>query len=332
VTREALRAGLDFVLGGRSPAGCWTDWNLPPGRSSTWTSAYVGLRISELPPPLKAPAAGALRSAARWLGENELAEGGWGYSDRTGCDADSTAHAVLFLSAAGAPVSQSTYLRLFGFQQHDGGFSTYGSEDGLGSWGMAHPDVSAVAAVAVRPVPGAFARALEYVLSRRTREGLWNSFWWSSPLYATRAALALLRVAGTSLDLRPTRAALNRATPANAFERALLLNSLHLCGDGAGLADALAAELAEEQLGDGSWPSAPVLRITRRTCTEPWSSQDAGELYADPDRLFTSATVLAALGRHPERRGSADAAPPLRQVASAARSRRTVALNLARSP
>jgi hypothetical protein len=298
VTSEAVRACLDFLLDRRSDAGCWIDWELPPGRSSTWTTAYVGLRASELPAPLKAPAAGALRSAARWLQENELAGGGWGYSDRTGCDADSTAHAVLFLSMAGARVPEEAYRHLLRFQQEDGGFSTYGSDDGLGSWGIAHPDVSAVAALAVRPMPGALDRAVEYVLGQRTPDGLWNSFWWSSPLYATRASLALLRAVDASLDLGPTRAALHRTTPANAFERALLLESLHLCDDGAGLADELAAALAEEQLADGSWTSAPVLRITRRTCTAPWRSEDAGQLYADAGRRFTSATVLAALGRH----------------------------------
>ena len=295
---EAVRSCVGFLLDGRSNAGCWSDWDLPPGRSSMWTTAYVGLQISELPERVKAPAASALRAAAQWLQRNQLAGGGWGYSDVTGCDADSTAHAVLFLSRAGASIPAATYPRLLEFQQADGGFSTYGRGEGLGSWSNTHPDVSAIAARAVRPVGGPFERAVEYVLDRRTPDGLWNSFWWSSPLYATRASLVLLRVAGARLDLTPTRTALQGMTAENAFERALLLDALDLCDGAPTRTDALAASLAEEQLGDGSWPSAPVLRITYRTCTAPWDALDAGELYADTDRLFTSATVLAALTRH----------------------------------
>jgi hypothetical protein len=307
VTEEAVRSCLGFLLDRRSKAGCWTDWDLPPGRSSTWTTAYVGLRIAELPDRLRTPSAGALRSAARWLQDDELAGGGWAYSDRTGCDADSTAHAVLFLERAGAPVADASYRRLLRFQQADGGFSTYGADEGLGSWGVSHPDVSAVAALAVRTVPDAFERALDYVHGQRTADGLWNSFWWSTPLYGTRASLALLCAVDAPVDLRATRTALGRTTPANAFERALLLDALHLCDGAPALCDALAATLVEEQLADGSWPSAPILRITRRTCTEPWKAPDAGELYRDTDRLFTSATVVAVLGRHLARTH-----PPLR--------------------
>ena len=295
---EAVRSCVGFLLDGQSNAGCWTDWDLPPGRSSMWTTAYVGLQISELPVRVKAPAASALRAAAQWLQRNQLAGGGWGYSDLTGCDADSTAHAVLFLSRVRASIPTATYLRLLEFQQADGGFSTYGHDEGLGSWGITHPDVSAVAALAVRPVAGAFGRAVEYVLRRRTPGGLWNSFWWSSPLYATRASLVLLQAAGSLLDLTPTRTALQAMTAENAFERALLLDALDLCDSARTHTDGLATSLAEEQLADGSWPSEPVLRITYRTCTAPWDALDAGELYADTDRLFTSATVLAALTRH----------------------------------
>lgn len=294
---DRVRAGVGFLLDGRS-SGCWTDWDLPPGRSTTWNTAYVGLKIAGLPARFGAPASPALRSAARWLRRRELPGRGWGYSDRTARDADSTAHAILFLSRVAAPIPDGTYLSLLRYQQPDGGFSTYGADEGLGSWGNAHVDVSAAAALAVRPVADAFERTVGYVLGRRRPDGLWNSFWWSSPLYATRASLALLQAAGATVDLAPTRTTLRRARPGNAFERALRLEALDLCGEGPALTDALAADLAAEQLADGSWPSAPVLRVTRRTCTEPWRDPDAGELYADPDRLFTSATVVAALAHH----------------------------------
>lgn len=36
-------------------------------------------------------------------------------------------------------------------------------------------------------------------------------------------------------------------------------------------------------------------RVTRRDCDSPWDSPDPGPLFADPERIFTTATVLAAL-------------------------------------
>jgi hypothetical protein len=301
---KAIRDCVGFLLRHQSESGCWTDWDLPPGRSSQWTTAYVGARLAELPADAKAPAGSALRAGVRWLLKHEREGGGWGYDDRVGCDGDSTAHAVLLLALEGIPVADATRARLLGFEQPGGGFSTYGADEGLGSWGRAHPDVSPAAAQALLKLSTArdpaVERTVQYVVAARTPNGLWNSFWWSSPLYATRASLSLLRGVGTPIDLEATRAALSRLAPANPFERGLLLESLHLTAgarDG-DLVNTLAEQLVEDQLDDGSWASAPVLRITSRDCSAPWECANPGPLYADTDRLFTSATVLSALARH----------------------------------
>jgi hypothetical protein len=301
---KAVRDCVGFLLGHQSESGCWTDWDLPPGRSSPWTTAYVGARLAELPGDVKASPGPALRAGARWLLEHERDGGGWGYDDRVACDGDSTAQAVLFLALEGIPVADATRARLLGFEQPGGGFSTYAPDEGLGSWGRAHPDVSPAAAQALLKLSAArdpaVERTVQYVVTARTPNGLWNSFWWSSPLYATRASLSLLRAVGTPIDLEATRGALRRLAPANSFERALLLESLHLAAGARenDLVNTLAMQLVEDQLDDGSWESAPVLRVTSRDCSAPWECTNPGRLYADPDRLFTSATVLSALARH----------------------------------
>jgi hypothetical protein len=296
---EGAVAGLDFLLARQSSRGCWTDWDLPPGRSSMWTTAYVGCQLAGVEPRLRAAASAAIRRAAGWLAEHELAGGGWGYDGVVGCDADSSAYAILALTRAGAPVEARSFRRLESFQQAAGGFSTYGADDGLGSWGVSHPDVTPVAAHALLLARGradpAVARAVAYVTRRRNDDGLWDSFWWSTPLYATRASLAFLAAAGERLDLAPTRASLHEQETTSALERALLLDCLRLAGEGAN--GELRETLLREQLADGSWPSAPSLRIPDRACLAPWEEPDAGVLYADPDRLFTSATVLGALNQ-----------------------------------
>src|SRR5262245_43687248 len=221
--KRSIEACIGFLLGRQSDDGSWTDWNLPPGRSSTWTTAYVGVRLAELPPILGTPALPARRSAARWLLQQELEGGGWGYDQRVGCDCDSTAHALQFLGLEGVPLAEATYDRLLAFQRRDGGFSTYPSDAGLGSWGCSHPDVSPVAAQAVVMRYGfdtpAAERTLRYVVEGRSPNGLWDSFWWDSPLYATRASLAFLRATGSHGDLTVLWEALRQVEPRNSFER-----------------------------------------------------------------------------------------------------------------
>lgn len=259
-----------------------------------WTTAYVGCQLADLAPQSK---------ASDWLAEHELSGGGWGYDEVVGCDADSSAHAVILLRRTGRPVDDHSRRRLESFQQPDGGFSTYGRSEGLGSWCVSHPDVTPVAGHALLLVCGraarAVRRAVESVASWRNGDGLWDSFWWSTPLYATRASLAFLSAADAPLiDPAATRRSLLQVGAASAFERALLLDCLGLVGGGPSHAhDELLAALLTEQLPDGSWPSAPSLRIPDRACTAPWDEPGTEPLYADADRLFTSATVVGALSR-----------------------------------
>lgn len=297
---EALAAGLEFILQHQHPDGSWSDWSLPPGPSDAWTTAYIGCHLSELPRPWRDHSTLAGRAAARWLVEHESYGGGWGYNASVGPDADSTAHALLCLSGAGIGVSRAARARLLEHQQVDGGFSTYTADAGLGSWGSSHPDVTAVAARALLGSARApVARAAGYLQRARREDGTWHSFWWSSPLYATAAALSLLRIVGDRGDTTRTYETISRMSVANAFERALLLRCRVLTGlptGNRGRATALIDDLVSAQRSDGSWASTRMLRLTNRDCASPAPDADAGPLYADPERLFTTATVLGALG------------------------------------
>jgi squalene cyclase len=298
---ESIVACVDFILRHQSSEGSWADWALPPGQSNCWVTAYVGCRLADLPRHLRSRTAPQRRNAARWLAQQESDCGGWGYNHSVECDADSTAHTILFLSREGCPAPERNYRFLSKFQQPDGGFSTYPRDGGLGSWGMSHPDVSAVAASALLTYPGPgsaqLRRAVRYVSEQRDVNGMWNSFWWSSALYATEVSLALLRTSHTDVDFEQTRRTLFSMAATNAFESALLIGCLLHAVDDATYerVHALVDRLVAEQLPDGSWASVPILRLTDRDCTAPWECTQAGPMYADPKRLFTSATALRAL-------------------------------------
>ena len=307
--REAIDRAIRFLLNAQSADGSFVDWALPPGPSTGWTTAYIGAALAAVPRDERARTVAATRAAADWLLAHEAAGGGWSYNGEVGPDADSTAHAILLLAAVGVPIPARSRERLLSFQRRDGGFSTYGDDEGFGSWGASHADVSAVCgrallAMGELPASPAVARCLAFTAAQRATSGLWPSFWWRSPLYATQANLAWLIAAGAPIDLRWVAEGLASQTPNTPFERALWLDARLRIGalaDAqtlpaiAAAASAIFAAVLDEQEADGGWPSAPMLRVTRRDCAAPWAEADAGPLYADPKRLFTSATVLRAL-------------------------------------
>jgi len=295
---ETIAVGLEYILSMQAEDGSWTEWALPPGSSSTWTTAYVGFKLRHLPLGLENRVSPHIAAAARWLSDNAFADCGWGYNQAAGSDADSTSYAILFLKSAGHQVPGPAYAMLGNLQCGDGGFSTYFPIGEPNSWNVSHPDVTPIAILAMltHPAPdrNAIQRGIEYVLREKTSLGLWNSFWWGSCLYGTAASLSLLDTAGIEM---PTSAALTQIEPTNAFEVALLTSSLlymYRGGSQVMIRD-LVEKLISQQQPDGSWPTAPILRITLRNCYEPWASGDAGQLYAEPNSLFTTATALHAL-------------------------------------
>jgi squalene cyclase len=304
----ALHSAIDratgFLISRQGSDGCWSDWDLPPGRADAWTTAYIGGKLSRLRCQQRLRTLEPTANAARWLVAHEWSDGGWGYNRSVASDADSTAWAILLLDAEGVVVRSRAGECLARFQRPDGGFSTYPNDEGLQFWGHSHADVTAVAAQATLRCGSAerLAHALRYLRAQRRANGLWNSYWWVTPLYATAACLHLLTVAGaTTQELAVTRCGLESVVPANPFETALLLDALlHVC-DRRAVANhevgvrTLVTLLLDWQMPDGSWPSEPALRVPDRNCATPWSQVNAGMLYADPERLFTSATVLQSL-------------------------------------
>lgn len=294
---HAIAAATRFLLAGQAADGAFYDWELPPGPSGAWSTAYVAARLRQVPFTLDAGTALALRGAADWLLGHRCADGGWSYNDQVGSDADSTAHALLLLHQVAAPLPADALVHLRRFQANNGGFSTYLADDGLQYWGAPHVDVSAVCAQVFAAVSDneTLARIRHFIASERTPEGLWESYWWNTPLYATRHSLAALGSSLTASELAATRVTLEGMTTATDFEHALLLECLLLCGAASSRTDGLVARLTDRQQADGGWNSEPCLRVTRRSCHEPWRDADAGTLYADPRRLFTTSTVLGAL-------------------------------------
>jgi squalene cyclase len=300
---HVLELSLDYILGRQQSDGSWVDWKLPPGESSVWTTAYVGYRLKNIPAYFRKRTQPPMRAASSWLLGNIFADGGWGYTEQTGSDADSTALAILFLLAEGKTVPGTCYSFLQTLQHPDGGFSTYPQNGVVGSWSVSHGDVTPTVVLALLAKYGRqveiVERGIEYVINAQTSIGVWESFWWTSPLYSTEASLALMNGIGLKMDPVQARRTLLASVCKGAFEKALQLSSLvHLHPK---LPDSilwrLIDELLSDQQRDGSWRSCSILRVTHRDCFEPWRPGDSDTLFADTNRLFTTSTVIEALSR-----------------------------------
>jgi squalene cyclase len=294
----ALSRGLGFLLAAQDVEGAWTDWALPPGPSLDWTTAHVGLRLSGLGPPHRTALAEPLGRAARWLLSRQAAGGGWGYNRVVEPDSDSTAQSLIFLASVAQSVPPKACAFLARHQQPDGGFATFLPDSLTGSWGLSHPEITPVALLALRAsscgLPEvSLARGLAWLRGARRPDGLWNSFWWSTPLPATEVSLALLAAVGTP---EPPPSALACWIPADSLEAALLLSIQAAAGPSARL-EQLARRLLADQADDGSWKSAPALRLPGRDFERPWEAAVSGPLFADQYRVHGTATALAALSK-----------------------------------
>src|SRR5260370_12146433 len=124
---DALNRGLHALLKAQRRDGAWCDFNIPPmGESDAWVTAHVGLRLATLPDNLsQLVPAKSLQQATSFL--YACSRNGWGYNERSPVDADSTAQGLLFLQAVGDNAPDHLPELLLGFQQRDGGFSTFKS-------------------------------------------------------------------------------------------------------------------------------------------------------------------------------------------------------------
>jgi squalene cyclase len=301
---RAVEQGVRFLLTARSPDGAWRDFQLQPGVSDSWVTAYVtSCLLRALSSTTGAAVSRSTLGPSRdWLRRAVQADGGWAYNDRCPVDSDSTAHAVLSLSECGDLVPNVCYERLLTFQKPDGGFATFDPRTRHDAWGMSHPDVTPVVLRALLtrlPLSDPrIRRGLRYVVSQLQPSGTWPSYWWTTALYSTSVNVRLLEQTRTAYDRERVVAAV-RALPAqdDPFRSALAGDILsHVCPDNspAGL---IGDALVRSQCADGSWRALkPALRETYSRYREPWAADEyVGRSVVDHCHLFTTATVLRFL-------------------------------------
>lgn len=310
--REAIGAGAAHLVSRQDPDGYWRDYQMPPGRSDTWITGCVGVvldLVRDLVPgelgiaEAVDRAAGALRASRR--------KGGWGYSRRVPCDADSTSWAVRLL--AGYDAAEIPADIFDKYITAASGVRTFRSPRFFGIWAEEHDEVTPVVGAAFLALGDSSRvdRVRTRVVERHRGSGGWTAFWWRSEAYAIAHNLMFLaRTGGVPLDIAVVeRERLARAAPGGsgadtppepAFDTAhRLIAAVRL--DAQNHVDLFLRALLGTQLPDGSWPPSSRMLV-------PGQSSEL-EYIDDRGVLSTAVAVMAAAAAVPTSTAGRERAP-----------------------
>jgi len=148
--------------------------------------------------------------------------------------------------------------------------------------------------------------AARVVLRKRTANGGWHSYWWTTDLYAAAACLRFLGCTSLERQRDHSRAwILQEVRPRDAFVAGMGLLALSQLEEDQEIRRAkrnLMEMLVDAQRIDGMWPAAAGLCVPDFFCAKPWEFRNKARVFTDAG-LFTTATVLRALSESWSRPG-----------------------------
>lgn len=299
---KAIDNALLFLEKSQKSNGSWIDFQLPVGESDIWVTAYVLYQLNSLQGNTSQYNyfKKCRRKALNWLKISSTQTGGWSYNSVVEEDSDSTSLAILAIRSMNELVPERSLDRLLLYFDSCGGVSTYleDVEEGR-AWSTSQCDVTPLALLALnnKLSPTMKHQALKFLLKHQRSNGLWPSFWWISPLYATNVVLNYLSSNQYNIPNENVLFhTLDHFYPSGEFEKALHLNCIAtLRGNDISKYSHEIFNLLKSQLPNGAWPSSPILRLTNPDIEKPWMKIDVGPVYTDIRNIFTTATVIKLL-------------------------------------
>ena len=187
-----LNIAKDFIIKHQNDNGSWIDYDTNAGLSNVWSTAFILNNISNLDFNKK-----HIKKSISFLKDNKQ-ENLWGYNTSMICDSDSTSFALTSLAKNKVNISEELDLYL-SQQQFKGGYSTYTNKQKLieclnfecsnvEGWMQEHICVSAVSYYLMETLnlkSNSKDNLYNFLLKSQNQNGLWDSYWWTSPIYAT---------------------------------------------------------------------------------------------------------------------------------------------------
>lgn len=308
---NAIDQGLAFILSVQKQSGAWIDFQLPPGKSDEWVTAYVGYYLSFFD---HKGVEDSFKRAWDFLQIRYRPNTGWGYNVVTPADADSTLWAYLLstrISGTDHLLLQNLLPQYF---LNTGGVSTYlendkirkntrlGKEASFDGWQSLHLCVTAAYALTGNK------NALKSVIKNQNQDGSLTAYWWASDEYATA-----LTVEAMSSDFTRNEKALKKAfdwsfdqlsislkSPVpSVFNISFLIRALLFSRDLAPFMEIIekgAAVLLTTQQQNGSWAPSAALRVPMPATVNP-DEKENNWIVKDQNGIFTSITVLNTLNQ-----------------------------------
>ncbi len=292
---RCIHHAREALVARQSPEGQWPGLQeLPFGGSSTFVTAFAGLALARTGSE-SAFAMASARRAAQWLDIMRGNEQGWGLGPHIGADVMTTSLVMHLFKRTRHVIAQQDRDWLLGhWARHEGGFRF---SDGPLHWGDVQPDVTALAWPLLEDAQQNARRPKlhDYLAAFAPEDGIWPSYWWTSPLLSTYFHLVMFE---QDDELRgqfsPDSDVLEDAlTSTSNFELAWAC----ACATRAhfdDLALELGVELLRRQQIDGGWQGGKELRLTSPTCDEPWR-EARGELIRDVQGCLATSSALWAL-------------------------------------
>lgn len=297
----AVEKAIAYLTKTQHSSGYWTDFWLKAGTSDAWVTAYTALMLSEVAAQL--PSSSRLAAqfandcanrAADWLLDGAGPRLSWGYNATTAPDADTTAWAISLLAQLNRPIPSQALDFLQAHRSAEGLFRTYRFHPTEHQWAQPCVDVSLSVAYALLAANAwSLPQTVDYwersLVPQQKATGEFSGYWWAQSQFPTWLAWRLWKALGEPDMPYSWPCELGDRLAANAaFSQAChylmaqppQVELAHLC---------------DQQQTDGSWASAPILRV-------PPSHQGLMQIRPvvnrDARRIFTTATILAAIAPH----------------------------------
>lgn len=304
--------------------GLWTDFMTTAGTSRYWVTYYTAYQLADA--KIELP---ILKELSKKISNSQLTGS---YNETIPEDGDTLNFMVGFMKAYENKSNSLATKKWLEHIEKDGGWVTYRdeaslrkrlslkSETSLGGWISSKTCVTA-AACKILSLSNEYKKEIKdtelYLLNTQTNEGYWESYWWTSPIYATSWAVQAL---SGQLKYREhcaqacdwllkkqleTGAWINPfAAEQSPFYTAMAIKAL-LVNDSKKYVNQLKKAvnwLIGQQTSDGSWKTSRILAIPATDVVDTskiirWrkSSFGVNTVVDDHNRIFTTSTVLNAL-------------------------------------
>lgn len=324
-TDTSIKNALTYLKNNQNADGTWSDFMTSAGTGKAWITGYVGKNIAEAFPNSE-----ILQPTKQTLQKD--IDSFLSYNQSIFQDGDSTTF-VLGLCGLLAIDTTKIQKKWYDYTMPSGGWVTYLHEEPLrkrlelpedisvAAWISPKACVSAAAATVLKEIDqSAFNKTAAYLVKNVNSSGYWESYWWTSPVYATAYAIIALKDSSSYISIcenacnwlssqqQPNGSWLNPPTAKpNAFYTALALNALlnfdkitHQAAIEKGV-----NWLQNNQTTDGSWQTDRILQIPATDVENPqsvknWRNSSFGVncLTDDHNRVFTTSAALNFLATY----------------------------------